>query len=115
MAKVRPGGFVSVVFLSVIVIGCGAEARLGTREPAATEAGATLEVQGLVVEVRGDSLTKVDSLSVRDEAGKLWTFTTEGFVGLTPSHLREHRALALPVTVRYRETPDGLLALSVTD
>ena len=46
---------------------------------------------------------------------KLWTFTSEGFVGFTPSHLREHQILALPVTVSYRETADGLVAVSVTD
>ena len=73
------------------------------------------KVRGLVVEVQGGSITELESLTVRDEAGRLWTFKAEGFVGFTPSHLREHRDFLLPVTVRYRETPEGLLIVSIAD
>ena len=61
------------------------------------------------------SITDLDSVTVRDESGKLWTFKTEGFLGFSPSHLREHQAFAWSVTVFYEETPDGLLANSITD
>ena len=87
-----------MVGLLVIFAGCGGEPPLGAAEPAVM-----LEVRGLLVEVRADSLTKVDSLTIRDGEGNLRTFKVEGFLGFTPSHLREHRALALPITVRYIE------------
>ena len=73
------------------------------------------EVRGLLVEVESVSLTELDSLVLQDGAGKCWTFRAAGFIGITPSHLREHMALALPVTVRYRETADGLLVVEVAD
>ena len=69
----------------------------------------------MVVAVEAASLTDVASLNIRDEAGRLWAFKAEGFVGFSPSHLREHQAFGHPVTVRYRETADGLVAVSITD
>ena len=86
---------------------CGSDPRTVTDE--------VKEVRGLVIEVQAGSVTNLDSLTIRDEAGALRTFRAEGFVGLTPSHLREHKALRLPVTVRYRDTPDGATVVSVID
>ena len=72
-------------------------------------------VRGTIADVEAESITSFRSLTVQDEAGTLWTFRSEGFVGFTPSHLREHQAFALPITVRYMETPEGLLALGASD
>ncbi len=73
------------------------------------------QVRGAVVGVQPASLTEVQSLVVRDDEGGLWAFRTEGPIGFTPSHLREHQVFGQPVTVLYRETDDGLLAVEVTD
>ncbi len=73
------------------------------------------EVQGRVVGVEAASITALASLTIRDESGKEWTFRGEGYVGVTPSHLRQHQVIAQPITVLYRETDDGLLAVYVTD
>jgi hypothetical protein len=56
-----------------------------------------------------------NSLTIRDETGKLWTFSTRELRGITRSHLEEQQTLASPVTVRSREISDGLLAVTVTD
>ena len=74
-----------------------------------------MTVRGLVVEVRGRSITDLGFLAIRDEAGGLWEFYADGFAGFTPSHLREHQAFGQPVTVTYRETPDGLMVVGLSD
>jgi hypothetical protein len=75
----------------------------------------TKEVRGRVIQVEAESITALASLTIRDESGKEWTFRGEGYVGVTPSHLRQHQVIAQPITVLYRETDDGLLAVWVTD
>ena len=77
--------------------------------------GAVKKVQGLVVDVQSSSITDLDSVTVRDERGTLWTFKVGSSVSFSQSHLREHQAFAWPVTVFYEETPEGLLANSITD
>ena len=95
---------------------CGGNGPEGTGESGTrTPAMDTLTVRGLVVEVSAESLTDLASLTIRDEPGDLWTLTAEGFVGMTPSHLREHQLLGQPVSVSYKETPDGLVAIRITD
>ena len=76
-----------------------------------------LEIQGQIEEVNARSIITLESLTIRDETGKIWTFNSfaQGFVGFTPSHLLEHQALAKPIIVFYTETPDGFMALRVTD
>ena len=105
---------VTMLVTTLVLLGACGEGK-GTLTEVPTQPAVVMEVRGLVMEVQGESVTSLVSLTIRDEAGRLWTFDAEGFVGFTPSHLREHQALALPVTVQYRETADGLLALSVTD
>ena len=60
-------------------------------------------------------LQEVETLEVRDEQGRVWTFTTRGFAGLTPGHLREHQLFGNPVTVSYEEEGGHLVAVQVTD
>ena len=72
-------------------------------------------VRGVIIDVQSTSLTTLESLTLRDDSGKVWTFSAQGPLGFTPSHLREHQTFAHPVTVRYKQTDDGLAAISVSD
>jgi hypothetical protein len=91
-----------------LLVGCGG----GTD---ATPASGSL-VRGMVVAVEGRSIIELESLSIRDEAGKVWTFTSgSGYVGFTPSHLREHQLLGHPITVTYVAEGDTLVAVEIID
>ena len=96
---------VAFMMASLLIVGaCGSASQARVRQ-----------VRGLVVDVKADSLVRVDSLTIQDEEGSSWTFKAEVPVGFTPSHLREHQVLGQSVTVHYRETRDGLLVVSVMD
>ena len=90
-----------------IVLACGGGSSASPEE--------AMTVRGQVVEVQGKSITDLAFLAVRDEQGNLWEFSGDGFLGLTPSHLREHQAFGQPVTVTYRETSDGLVVVGLSD
>jgi hypothetical protein len=85
-----------------------------TRE-AAVPSEARREVRGQVLEVVGRNPIEVELLRVRDEAGKEWTFATEGYAGVTPDHLREHQLFRQPVLVLYVVRGDMLVALIIAD
>ncbi len=108
-------GFILVTCL-LITGACGDETQNESGQtPAPVPTSVINEVRGLVVAVESGSLTKLDSLIIEDEAGARWTFKAEVFVGMTPSHLLQHQFLAQPVTVRYVETPEGLIISEVAD
>ena len=73
------------------------------------------QVRGQVVEVVPRSITEVETLRVRDEKGREYVFVTEGFVGFTPSHLREHSLFGQTVLVTYREKDGRLVAVRTED
>ena len=73
------------------------------------------EVDGLVTDVEARSVVEVERFTIEDEEGRVFTFTTEGFIGFTTSHFREHMMLAEPVRVRYRKDGDTLIAAFVED
>ena len=62
---------------------------------------------GLVVEMQAASILQIASFTLRTDDGTLIEMVVEGDVGITASHLREHMALADPVTVTVRYA-DGL-------
>jgi len=79
-------------------------------------------VRGVLVDVQSRSLQQLDSFTLRTDAGQELTFTpaptfNQGVShAMTPGHLRQHMALADPVTVTYRDDGSGqLVALSATD
>jgi len=90
----------AILGMTLLLIGCGSD---------------TKQVRGLVVEVVGRNISQVETLRLRDEVGQNWTFTTEGFVGFTPSHLREHQLFGRPVLVSYIKKGDKLVAVQITD
>lgn len=74
------------------------------------------QVRGMVVEVVDRNITDVEVLTIRDDAGRVWTFATDpGFTGFTPSHLREHQLMGLSVLVDYETRGDSLVAVNIRD
>ena len=73
------------------------------------------EIRGQVVEVKAGTLIELTSLSIKDDQGEVWRFEAESYRGFTPSHLREHMALADPVTVRFRRVGELKFIEEVTD
>ena len=73
------------------------------------------QVRGVIVLVTPRSLTEVETLRIRDGDGKVWTFTTQGPVDFTPSHLREHQLLGQAVLVTYVAKADTLVAVKIED
>ena len=73
------------------------------------------QLRGQIVEVIARNISEVETLRVRDDQGEVFTFTTRGFVGFSPSHLREHRLFGQPVLVIYIQEDDRLIAVQITD
>jgi hypothetical protein len=84
-------------------------------------AAATQTVNGVLVDVHSPSIQRVDSFVVRTDDGRELEFSAapnfnEGAShAMSPGHMRQHMALADPVTVVYREENGRLIALSATD
>ena len=72
-------------------------------------------VHGRITDVQIRSVTEVDSFSLADAAGGTWSFTAEGPLEFTPSHLRGHMLTGEDVSVRFRRAGDVLIAVSVED
>jgi hypothetical protein len=96
------------VLALALVLACGGGG-------AAANPDATKQVRGHVVEVIARNITEVETLRLRDESGRVWAFTTEGFAGFTPSHLREHQLFGQSVQVSYVEKGGKLVAVNITD
>ena len=74
------------------------------------------QVQGRVLEVVGRSIVELETLRIRDETGKEWTFgAAQGSIGFTPSHLREHQLAGESVLVTYVTRGGELLVVDITD
>jgi len=88
---------------------------------ACTAAPPTQTVRGVLVDVQGPSLQRVDSFTVRTDEGRELIFSAasnfnEGQAhAMSPGHMRQHMALADPVTVTFREEGGRLVAVSATD
>jgi hypothetical protein len=86
--------------------------------PAAAE---THVVRGVLLDVEAPSIDKVDSFTLRTDAGEEMHFITapnfnQGIAHLmTPGHMRQHMALADPVVVTYRQDNTTLVALDAVD
>ncbi|HYY88062.1 MAG TPA: hypothetical protein VFA49_04645 [Chloroflexota bacterium] len=87
----------------------------------AAPAPATHTVRGVLVDVQSRSLQQLDSFTVRTDDGQELTFSpapnfnANESHAMNPGHMRQHMALADPVTVTYREEDQRLVALSATD
>ena len=74
----------------------------------------TKQVKGRVLEVVSRNITEVETLRIRDASGEEWLFTSEGWVGFTPSHIREHQLFGQLMLVSYLEKEGKLVAVDVT-
>ena len=73
------------------------------------------QVRGQVVEVVARNFTELESLRIRDSEGREYLFTTDGFIGFTPSHVREHQLLGQSLLVTYEKRGDTLVAVALED
>ena len=73
------------------------------------------QVRGQVVEVVPRSFSELEMLRIRGDDGRLYAFETEGFVGFTPSHVREHQFLGQTLLVTYEKRGDILVATRLED
>ncbi len=101
----------AVMFLMLLACGAGDDTGAATSRPGE----ASGEVEGLVVEVAGRNIAKLETLGIRDVDGTVWTFTAEGPLEFSPSHLREHQLFGETVTVSYVRRGELLLVVEITD
>ncbi|PZC51290.1 MAG: hypothetical protein DK304_000165 [Chloroflexi bacterium] len=98
---------VSLSFLIVILVNC--TSGFGT-------------VEGYVTSVEGEGIMEIKSFAIEKSDGGTIRLTTEAGIfdlssgiELTPSHLREHMLWGHAVSVRYYESDDVLIAISIED
>jgi hypothetical protein len=86
--------------------------------PAAAQ---TQTVRGVLLDVVSPGIQQVNSFTLRTDAGEEMMFVTAPDFNagathvMTPGHMRQHMALADPVSVTYRVENGQLVALSATD
>mgnify|MGYP006982481800 FL=1 len=68
-----------------------------------------------MVEVTGRNIVELETLGIRAEDGTVWTFTADGPLEFSPSHLREHQLFGETVTVSYVRRGDVLVAVEIGD
>ena len=110
MGKIPPGAAIAAI-AAITVATLGLLLSLGC---GSGDAGAQ-QVRGQVIEVVARNFTELESLRIRDKAGQEYVFTTEGFVGFTPSHVKEHQLLGQSLLVSYIRRGDTLVAVSLAD
>lgn len=91
------------VFVASILVGCGL-AETGPKK-----------MRGMVTDFEAVSITKLQHFDVRTTDGQVVRFRVEGEVGITPGHAREHMLRGEPITVTFRDSGEGPLALLVED
>ena len=78
-------------------------------------------VRGVLLDVVSPGLQQVNSFTLRTDDGRELAFVTapsfnQGVAHvMTPGHMRQHMALADPITVTYRDDAGTLVALSAVD
>ena len=104
MAKARKLTVLSIagVCLLLVSVTCGG-------------GGGEKTVTGLVLEAVERNIVEIELLTVRDRFGKTWEFTTEGNVGISAAHLKQHQVLGEGVVVAYKEEGGRLIATDIRD
>ena len=101
--------FLALALFLALILACGG----GSPDSGEQQEGL---VRGKVLEAVGRNLAEVETLRVRDESGKEWTFSAApGFIGFSPSHIREHQIAGESLLVTYVVQGGQLIALDITD
>ena len=109
MRRLLGGGALAAILL--MLVACGGTG--ATQTPSPVES--TGEVKGLVVEVVGRNIAEIETLRIRTPDEQVWTFTSEGPLGFSPSHLREHQLFGQVIIVSYKTRGDVLVAVEIGD
>ena len=96
----------------VLAVGLAALLLLAVACPGGEESGL---VQGLVLEVVDRSPSEIETLRIKDDDGRVWTFTTEKALLKDGAHLRVHQVLGHPVVVLYVTKDGTLVATEIRD
>ena len=97
----------------LMLIACGSGDDTGAETSGSGEASG--EVEGFVVEVVGRDIVELETLGIRDKDGTVWTFTAEGPLEFSPSHLREHQLFGETLTVSYVRRGELLVVVEIGD
>ena len=73
------------------------------------------QVRGQIVEVVARNIAEIELLTIRDNTGREYTFTTEGAVEFTPPHLKEHQLLGQSALIKYVGQGGRLVAVEIGD
>jgi hypothetical protein len=65
--------------------------------------------------VESRNIAEIEHFTIRVANGREYTFTTEGFVEFTPSHLKEHQLFGQQVLVTYVKQDERLVAVKIGD
>ena len=99
----------------LLLVGCSQAPGIGSLRTQ------TLSVRGVLLDVVSPGIQQVDRFTLRTDDGQLLSFAAAPDFNagathvMTPGHMRQHMALAEPVTVIYRDDGGVLIALSATD
>ena len=104
----------TLIWLPILALSLAGVAACGEPASSASETG-EMQIRGRVLEVVARNITEVETLRLLGEDEQEYEFTSEGFVGLTPSHLREHQLFGQPVIVSYVQKGGQLVAVAITD
>ena len=98
-----------------LAVGIGVAALGLALAPGCGDDDDTRQVRGQVIEVVPRSFSELETLRIRDAEGREYRFVTEGFVGFTPSHVKEHQLLGQSLLVSYVKRGDTLVAVRLAD
>ena len=102
-------GFLILALMLALILACSGDS---------SDSGELQEgqVRGRVLEVVGRNLAEVETLRIRDESGKEWAFSAaQGFIGFSPSHIREHQIAGESLLITYVVQDGQLIALDIID
>ena len=72
-------------------------------------------VRGVIVAVEDRNLAEIETLTIRDDDGRQWTFTTIAALEKNGAHLRLHQVLGQTIEVQYEERAGTLIAVALRD
>ena len=72
-------------------------------------------VRGVVVVAVDRNLAEIETLKIRDDDGREWTFTTTEALEKNGTHLRLHQVLGQTIEVSYEQRGDRLIATGLRD